>query len=133
MGALAFAAAWIFLKYWLGFELTQAGATNWAEVATAISLTVVLVGAAGYAARQSKMHREAEQQMRWFALEVKAIDPFLSSLPEEQQNNLKNQLVQKLFGQNRLSVDRSEGTVDPAALKLITDTVVSQLEAMRRA
>lgn len=133
MSALTLAAAWIFLKYWLGFELTQAGATNWAEVATAISLTVVLVGAAGYAARQSKMHREAEQQMRWFALEVKAIDPFLSSLPKEEQNILKNQLVQKLFGKDRLSVDRSEGTVDLAAFKPITDTIVSVIKAMGKA
>ncbi|MCA3487994.1 MAG: hypothetical protein IOD05_05300 [Rhodobacter sp.] len=133
MYALTLAAAWIFLKYWLGFELTQAGATNWAEVATAISLTVVLVGAAGYAARQSKMHREAEQQMRWFALEVKAIDPFLSSLPKEEQNILKNLLVQKLFGKDRLSVDRSEGTVDLAAFKRITDTVVSVIKAMGKA
>lgn len=133
MYALTLAAAWIFLKYWLGFELTQAGATNWAEVATAISLTVVLVGAAGYAARQSKMHREAEQQMRWFALEVKAIDPFLSSLPKEEQNILKNLLVQKLFGKDRISVDRSEGTVDLAAFKRITDTVVSVIKAMGKA
>lgn len=109
----------------MGFDLTPSGEVNWAEVVTAASLTLILLGAAGYAARQSKLHRETEQHMRWFALEIKAIDPFLSSLPSEQQNELKNQLSQKLFGQNRLTADKSEGSVDPAAFKSITDAVLS--------
>lgn len=125
MGSILIAAAWIALKYLKGFDLTPAGEVNWAEVITAASLTLVLLGAAGYAARQSKLHRETEQHMRWFALEVKAIDPFLSSLPVEQQNELKNQLSQKLFGQNRLTAEKSEGSVDPAALRSITDAILS--------
>lgn len=125
MGALAVAAIWIFAKYFMGFDLTPTGEVNWAEVVTAASLTLVLLGASGYAARQSKLHRETEQHMRWFALEVKAIDPFLSSLPVEQQNELKNQLSQKLFGQNRLTADKSEGSVDPAAFKSITDVLLN--------
>ncbi len=128
MGALGLAGVWILVKYCLGFDLTPAGEVNWAEVVTAASLTLVLLGAAGYAARQSKLHRETEQHMRWFALEVKAIDPFLSSLPVEQQNELKNQLSQKLFGQNRLSADKSEGSVDPAAFKSITDVLLNFLK-----
>lgn len=99
MGFLAAAAIWILVKYFMGLDMTPAGEVNWAEVVTAASLTLILLGTAGYAARQSKLHRETEQHMRWFALEVKAIDPFLSSLPVEQQNELKNQLSQKLFGQ----------------------------------
>jgi len=128
MGALAVAAIWILVKYFMGFDLTPAGEVNWAEVVTAASLTLILLGAAGYAARQSKLHRETEQQMRWFALEVKAIDPFLSSLPVEQQNELKNQLSQKLFGQNRLTAGKSEGGVDPATLKLISDVAASLIK-----
>lgn len=129
MGSLALAAVWILVKYCVGFDVTPSGQINWAEVATAMSLTLVLIGASGYAARQSKLHRETEQHMRWFALEVKAIDPFLSSLPVEQQNALKNQLSQKLFGQNRLSADKAEGSVDPAAFKSISDFVLGLLKA----
>ena len=130
MGALALAAIWILVKYWSGLDLTPTGAVNWAEVATAASLTLVLLGTAGYAARQSKLHRETEQHMRWFALEVKAIDPFLSSLPVEHQNELKSQLVQKLFGQNHLTADKSESSLDPAAFKSISDMVVSIAKAV---
>ena len=125
MSALGVAALWILTKYYLGFDLTPAGEVNWAEVVTGVSLTLVLLGAAGYAARQAKLHRETEQHMRWFALEVKAIDPFLSSLPAEMRDGLKTQLSQKLFGQNRLTADASDGSVDPAAFKSITDVLLS--------
>lgn len=132
MGTLLITAAWILLKYFLGFDLTVAGQTNWAEIITAASLTLVLLGAAGYASKQSKLHRDTEQHLRWFALEVKAIDPFLSSLPEEQRNDLKNQLSQKLFGQNRLTSDNNDGSIDPAAFKSITDLVLNVIKATGR-
>lgn len=130
MGLLGIAAAWILIKYCIGFDLTSNGQANWPELATEISLTLVLLGAAGYAARQSKLHRETEQHMRWFALEVKAIDPFLSSLPADQQYNLKNQLTQKLFGQNRLTADKSEGNIDPVAFKSVMESFLSLVKAL---
>ena len=117
--SLALAAIWISVKYFSGLDLTPNGDVNWAEVVTATSLTLVLLGGAGYTARQSKLHRETEQHLRWFALEVKAIDPFLSSLPLEQQYELKNQLSQKLFGQNRLTADKSEANGDVVPIKLL--------------
>ncbi|MCZ8180211.1 MAG: hypothetical protein O9309_14395 [Rhizobium sp.] len=129
MSALSLAAIWICVKYFFGIGLTSAGEVNWAQLATAASLTLVLLGASGYAARQSKLHREAEQQMKWFALEVKAIDPFLSSLPVEQQHTLKNQLSQKLFGQNRVTVGNTEDGVDPAVFKLFSDAIANVLKS----
>jgi len=59
--------------------------------------------------------------MRWFALEVKAIDPFLSSLPIDQQNALKSLLSQKLFGQNRSSSDKGANIVETPAVQSIVD------------
>ena len=46
------------------------------------SLTAVLLYGAAYSAQQSTKHRNNEKRARWFALEIKAIDPFISSLPE---------------------------------------------------
>jgi hypothetical protein len=131
MGSISLAAIWIFIKYFLGFDLTPNGGINWAEAITATSLTVVLLGGAGYAARQSKLHRETEQQMRWFSLEVQAIDPFLSSLPIEQQNQLKNDLSQKLFGQNRSTVEKSDGDLS-AATKSLSDFLANLPKATGR-
>lgn len=127
MGALAAAALWILLKYWMGLVPSGSNPVNWAELITAGSLTLVLLGAAGYAARQSKIHRETEQQMRWFALEVKAIDPFLSSLPENERSDLKKRLSEKLFGRNRSNGSDGE-QVDPNALKTVVDAVLTPVQ-----
>lgn len=123
VGFLLVTAGWILLNYFLGFETTVSGSVNWSEVIKAASLTLVLLAGSGYASRQSKIHRDAEQHMHWFALEVKAIDPFLSSLPAEQRNELKTQLTQNLFGQNRTSSGEPHDGVDPAAFKTIVDAV----------
>ncbi len=44
--------------------------------------------------------------MRWFSFEIAAIDPFISTLEPEQQQKLKEQLAEKLFGQDRVIEDR---------------------------
>jgi len=129
MGSFSAAALWIGIKYFFGFGTPSEGGINWPEVIATTSLTLVLLGTGGYAARQSGIHRETEQHMRWFALEVKAIDPFLASLPEEKRDELKNQLTQKLFGQNRVTSGGKEGSIDPSAFKLITDGLQSVLKA----
>jgi hypothetical protein len=69
--------------------------------------------------------------MRWFSLEVQAIDPFLSSLPIEQQNQLKNDLSQKLFGQNRSTVEKSDGDLS-AATKSLSDFLANLPKATGR-
>lgn len=132
MGSFIFAGLWLLFKYSMGFEAVADGSINWPEAIATTSLTLVFLGMGGYAARQSGMHREAEQHMRWFALEVNAIDPFLSSLPEDQRHKLKDQLSQKLFGQNRISSPNNDRSIDLGALKTVTDAIQSVLKAAGR-
>jgi hypothetical protein len=129
MGSFIAAGVWILLRYCLGFEANVDGSINWPEVASAASLTLVFLGMGGYAARQSGTHREAEQQMRWFALEVNALDPFLSSLPEDKQNDLKNDLTKKFFGQNRVTTAGRDAAIDPSVVKLLSEAFQSVLKA----
>jgi len=128
MISLGLAAAWILVKYFAGFATTDAGSINWAEIITASSLTLVLLATAGYASRQSKLHRDTEQQMRWFALEVKAIDPFLSSLSDTDQRELKKQLSEKLFGQNRGASEKGDLNIDPSAFKTMSDAILTPVQ-----
>ncbi|MCT8159520.1 hypothetical protein [Pseudoruegeria sp. SHC-113] len=123
MGSFIAAGLWLLLKYFMGFEANTDGSPNWPELLAAASLTFVFLGMGGYAARQSSVHRLTEQHMRWFALEVKAIDPFLSSLPDDIRFELKNQLTQKLFGQNRVTPEAKDGGIDPSAVKMISDVL----------
>lgn len=128
MVSLGLAAAWLLLKFFLGFGETSAGGVNWAELVTAGSLTLVLLAAAGYASRQSKTHRDLEQQMRWFSLEVKAIDPFLSSLEDADQKELKKQLSERLFGKDRTANQARKSGVDLGAYKELSESIMSRVQ-----
>jgi len=128
MFSLGLAAAWLLLKLCLGFGETSAGGVNWAELVTAGSLTLVLLAAAGYASRQSKTHRDLEQQMRWFSLEVKAIDPFLSSLEDADQKELKKQLSERLFGKDRTANQAKKSGVDVGAYKELSESILSPIQ-----
>ena len=101
MVSLGLAAVWLCVVFFLSFGGNSTGNVNWAELAKAASLTLVLLTAAGFASRQSKAHRDLEQEMRWFFLEVKAIDPFISSLGDDDQKELKKQFSERLFGKDR--------------------------------
>jgi hypothetical protein len=128
MVSLGLAAAWLALKFYLGFGSASAGELNWAELVTAGSLTLVLLAAAGYASRQSKTHRDLEQQMRWFSLEVKAIDPFLSSLEDADQKELKKQLSERLFGKDRTANQAKKSGVDVEAYKELSESILSPVQ-----
>jgi len=133
MVSLSLAAAWLLLKFYLGFGTTPSGGINWAELITTASLTFVLLVTAGYAARQSKTHRNAEQQMRWFALEVKAIDPFLSSLEDADQKELKKQLSERLFGKDRTADHMKLNGADVDAFRRFFDLILSRVSEIAKA
>ena len=100
---------------------------DWPLIATTISITAVALVAAQFAGRQSRLHRMNEQRLRWFSFEIAAIDPFISTLKPDQQLEIKRQLTEKLFGQDRVIEDRSKVTkgVDAETLKNITEALKS--------
>ena len=112
------------MVFFLSFSAEPTANVNWAELAKAASLTLVLLTAAGFASRQSKAHRDLEQQMRWFSLEVKAIDPFLSSLGDDDQKELKKQLSERLFGKDRTANQARKRGVDVGAYKELSESIL---------
>jgi len=99
-------AAWTAASYFLTTEPDLSDSILWFQIIKSLSITGVLLFGAIYSAKQSNAHRINERQTRWFALEVKAIDPFISSLTPAEQNTLKNKLSEKLFGQNNRAIDK---------------------------
>jgi hypothetical protein len=94
------------------------------------SISGVLLWGSAYTAQQSTKHRDNENKLRRFALEVKAFDPFTNSLEPDQRNELKKQLTEKLFGQDISSSREDRKVIDEHAYKVITDgisSVVSKL------
>lgn len=103
---------WVVFREMLGFHIILNNEYQIPAVILLLSITGVAFVAAQYASRQSRIHRINEQRMRWFALEVQAIDPFISSLDSEQQNDLKRRLTERLFGQDRVVDDSNRESPD---------------------
>lgn len=94
----------------------------WQKFILTFSISAVLLWGGAYCAQQSTRHRNNEKKARWFALEVKAIDPFIHTLDVEQQRELKKKLADKLFGQNSTDIDNSS-VLDEHFIKLVVDSV----------
>ena len=95
----------------------------WFKLFITFSLSGVLLWGSAYAAQQSTKHRKNEKRTRWFALEVKAIDPFISSLDPAQKNELKKQFSERIFGQFSNSEDDNTKVIDEHVFKLVADSI----------
>ncbi len=118
IGFIIITVAWLMIVFF-----NSEGEPNWIKVLSAFSLTGVMLYGAAYASQQSTKHRNNEKRARWFALEVKAFDPFISSLKEEEQHELKKQLSERLFGQNEHNNLKDSKVIDEHAYKTIIDGI----------
>lgn len=135
LGAFVFlgaAALWLGAKLYFGVNALKESGVNWEEIVTSISLTGILLAAAVYASKQSSFHRNNEKKMRWFALEVKAIDPFLASLGEDDQKKLKAQICERIFGQSDGSDNHETENFDPNIIKVISDSFVEGMKSLSK-
>jgi hypothetical protein len=64
------------------------------KVFTAIALSVP----AAYLARESAKHRNQEHINRRISLDLRAITPYIATLPNEEQNKIKSEVASKIFG-----------------------------------
>lgn len=133
VGFITATVLWLGLTYWRGVQLDADGAIIWAEIAKIASLTAVLLFGAVFASKQSNLHRESEKKTRWFALEVKAIGPFISSLDDTAQKDLKAKFSERLFAQNNGEAQNSnpDANFDPNALKVVGSLVKDIASAVK--
>lgn len=82
---------------WAVFESTSA-AFEWDRFLSKISLVFLLGVPAAYLARESAKHREQQYHHLQTSLDMKAISPFLASLPEDEQHKLKATIATRIFG-----------------------------------
>ena len=57
-----------------------------------------MVSGAAYAARQASKQEKVERYARKIEMELVAIDPFISSLAEDKQSSIKEEISRKIFG-----------------------------------
>lgn len=123
-------AAWTGISYFTGpIAGDETGAGLLGKVLKAFSVTGVLLFGAVYSAKQSNTHRQNEKRNRRFALEVKAIDPFIASLEPTDQQALKRALSERLFGRNENDHDGDNKVIEEHALKTVYSGIVDILKA----
>jgi len=96
-GALACMGLIIALLGTAVFETISAD-FDWPRFLSRISLVFLLSVPAAYLARESAKHREQQYHHLQTSLDMKAISPFLASLPDEEQHKIKAAIAAKLFG-----------------------------------
>ncbi len=122
-------AAWAVYAYNTDTAISNDGEILLIKLLQAFSVTGVLLFGAAYSTKQSNAHRKNETQARWFALEVKAIDPFISSLAEKDQAALKHKLSDRLFGQQRNDTEKETSVAYKHTFETITKGIIDILNA----
>ena len=87
----------------LGYTLfaTNLDEMKWQSAVTRGLLALAVSIPAGYLARESLRHRTQQHCYLQTALNLKAMEPFIASLPEPERNALKSEMAQRLFSTNR--------------------------------
>ncbi|WP_063545611.1 hypothetical protein [Pseudomonas putida] len=97
LGALACMLLIVAILGWALYETTGA-IFEWDRFLSKISLVFLLGVPAAYLARESAKHREQQYQHLQTSLDMKAISPFLASMPDEEQHKLKAIIATRIFG-----------------------------------
>lgn len=96
-GALACMLLIVAVLGWAVLESTIA-TFEWERFLSKVSLVFLLGVPATYLARESAKHREQQYHHLQTSLDMKAISPFLASLPDEAQHKLKADIASRIFG-----------------------------------
>ena len=76
------------------------------------------------------MHRDNEKLLRSYALETKALDPFIASLEKDEQQAIKAELVRRMFGQQNASGRDKQVKLDESSMKTIAEKVSDGVTGM---
>lgn len=89
-----------------------------------IPFSTLLLIPAGYAARESGKHREAERQMKAVQLQISALDPFIANLDPIHQEDIKRTLVDRYFiGARPSTSKKADETPESTALTQILEAI----------
>lgn len=102
---------------------------NWQNSIFRIVLAFMLSVPAAYLARESAKHREQQYAHQQTSLDLKAIAPYIASLPENEQHKIKIEIAGRLFG----AKDFSKVSTDPYPVNTheIAMEIIKKLELNR--
>ncbi|MDD1794264.1 hypothetical protein LRP50_14070 [Enterovibrio sp. ZSDZ42] len=89
----------------IGFTFwdTTADSFNWETSIFRVVLSLMLSAPAAYCAREAAKHREQYYYYLQTSISMKALDPYIGTLPIEDQHALKRDMAKSLFAQRDFS------------------------------
>ncbi|OOV88161.1 hypothetical protein [Oceanospirillum linum] len=87
---------------------TTTDAFKWENSLFRLVFTFLLTIPAAYLARESAKHRQQQYAHLQTSLDLKAITPYLASLPIEEQHRLKSEIANRLFAPKDYSSDAND-------------------------
>jgi hypothetical protein len=123
--ALGFMLLMSILLIWSIIDISKTGEFNFYKSIARILAAAVLTYPAIYAARESSKHRNLETINRNIELELASIGPFIELLSEDKKEKIKEELVNKYFGnQTSVTGTKEEDDVSVNALERIFKVVL---------
>ena len=77
---------------------------DWKASVFRMILAVLLSVPSAYLARESAKHRELHNKHLQTSLELRAINPYLASLPVDEQHRIKAEVAGRIFGSKELDI-----------------------------
>lgn len=71
---------------------------DWRQAIFKTLAAIALSVPAAYLARESAKHRNQEHINRKISLDLRAIDPYIATLPSEERNSIKSEIASRIFG-----------------------------------
>ena len=106
-GSLACMAIIVGIVCYSFYDSTHSG-FDWESSIFRTVLVFILSIPAAYLSRESAKHREQQYNYHHTALDLKAITPYIASLPEADQNRIKISIAERIFASRQTNVAKQE-------------------------
>lgn len=106
-GSLTIMAVIVFIVCYSFYDSTHSG-FDWESSIFRTVLVFILSIPAAYLSRESTKHREQQYNYHHTALDLKAITPYIASLPETDQNRIKISIAERIFASRQTNVAQQE-------------------------
>jgi hypothetical protein len=103
------------------------GVLTWEALAERLIFVVPLAALATYAGAQSGRHRAVERYARKVELELAALDPYLTLLPDAERIAIKTKLADRLFGQPWSEDTGEKDVAGPQQLLAVIEKLIGRI------
>lgn len=93
-----------------------------------VVFTLILSIPAAYLARESTRHRQQQYQHLQTSLDLKAITPYIASLPETEQHKIKYEVAHRLFASKQSTVNNGDPNAFPINTHELLIKVIDKLD-----